>query len=237
MVNGVTCEQALSMNTMKGVNAYSKQLSDEEIRKKVHRRFSGGFWDSMGKLQLEFLVWSGLKPNHRLLDIGCGCLRGGVHYIKYLEEGNYSGLDINPSLIEAGKVEIEEARLGEKNPKLIVDDNFAFEKFNTKFDFMVSVSLFTHLPFNIIVRCLSNARESLAPGGVYYSSFFQAPEPAHLEPIEQGSRIVSKYDADPFHYSTDELLYMAQLAGLQLNVIGDWQHPRNQKMAAFSLPK
>lgn len=222
------------MSTMKGVNVYFKELSSEEIRNKAHRGFVGGLWDELGQLQLDFLVASGLKPSHKLLDIGCGSLRGGVCYIKYLDEGNYFGLDINSSLIEAGKIEVEEAGLSHKKPNLIVDDEFLCSRFGTKFDFMVSISLFTHLSFNIIVRCLNRARESLSPHGIYYSTFFQAPTPSHLDPIKQNpGEIVTKYDSDPFHYSIDELAYMAKLAKLELNVIGKWQHPKNQKMAAF----
>ena len=225
------------MSTMKDVNAYFKELANNEIENNAHRDFIGGLWEELGHLQLEFLIKSGLKPNHKLLDIGCGCLRGGVHYVKYLQEGNYYGLDINNSLIEAGKIEIEKAGLIKKKPNLIVDDNFSFDKFGSKFDFMVSVSVFTHLSMNIIIRCLNNARENLAPNGVYYSTFFQAPSPSHLETIkQQPGDIVTNYDSDPFHYSVEELAYMAKLAKLELNVIGDWGHPRNQKMAAFSLP-
>lgn len=225
------------MNIMKGINAYFKELTNKEIENDRHRDFVGGLWDELGHLQLEFLIKSGLKPNHKLLDVGCGCLRGGVHYAKYLQEGNYYGLDINNSLIEAGKVEIEKAGLINKRLNLIVDDKFSFERFGSKFDFMVSVSVFTHLPMNIIVRCLNKARDNLAPNGVYYSTFFQAPNPSHLESIiQKPGDILTNYDSDPFHYSVDELAYMAKLAKLDINVIGDWGHPRNQKMAAFSLP-
>lgn len=226
------------MNIMKGVNAYFRELSKKEIRNKVHRGFVGGLWEELGNLQLEFLIKSGLKPSHKLLDIGCGSLRGGVRYIEYLQEGNYYGLDINNSLIEAGRVEVEEAGLSDKNPNLMVDDNFSFDRFGVKFDFMVSVSVFTHLPTNIIVQCLNKAREGLAVNGIYYSTFFQAPTSSHLEKIiQQPGEIVTNYNSDPFHYSIEELSNMANLAKLELQVIGDWGHPRNQKMAAFTLSK
>lgn len=226
------------MGIMKDVNSYSKELTSEEIGKKAHREFVGGLWDELGKLQLEFLIKSGLKPNHKLLDIGCGCLRGGLHYLKYLDVGNYYGLDLNESLIEAGKIEVDEAGLSHKKPNLIVDDAFMVGAFGETFDFMVSVSLFTHLPFNMIVRCLTRVRENLLPHGVYYSTYFQAPTSAYLEPLRQEpGEIVTHYDSDPFHCSVDELAYLAELAGLELSVVGDWGHPRNQKMAAFRLPK
>jgi len=223
---------------MKNVNSYCIELSDEEIRDKTHRHFVGGMWDELGPLQFDFLIESGLKPNHKLLDIGCGCLRGGVHYIDYLSEGNYFGLDINSSLIEAGKIEVEEAGLSHKKPILMVDDEFSFEKFGTKFDFMISVSVFTHLPANIIVQCLKKARECLTDDGIYYSTFFQAPTSLHLDPvIQESGEVVTKYNSDPFHLSIDELADIATLANLELDVVGDWGHPRGQKMAAFRLPK
>ena len=53
-------------------------------------------------------------PHHRLLDIGCGALRGGVHFVRYLEDGNYAGLDVNRSLIAAGHRELQSAGLHEK---------------------------------------------------------------------------------------------------------------------------
>jgi hypothetical protein len=58
-----------------------------------------------------FLKNAELKPHHSLLDVGCGCLRDGIHFIGYLKRGNYVGIDINQSLLDAG-YEIELARAG-----------------------------------------------------------------------------------------------------------------------------
>ncbi|MFO8086096.1 MAG: class I SAM-dependent methyltransferase [Desulfobacterales bacterium] len=218
---------------MRGINSYGKELTQEDIDRKNHRNFVGGLWEELGKLQYDFLIEQGLKPFHKLLDIGCGCLRGGLHYINYLEEENYYGLDVNNSLIQAGILEIKEAGLEHKHPRLLVDDQFRLDKFNQNFDFMVSVSLFTHLSMNIIIRCLSEAQKHLKPGGVYFSTFFQASKSAYLEKLHQTGGIITNYDSDPFHYSFEELSWMAYIAGLEVKLIGDWNHPRNQKMAAF----
>jgi len=98
---------ALPQDSMKGVNNYWKQVSEEEMQKGVHRQRIGDMWDEIGQLQFNFLVEQGLLPYHTLLDVGCGCLRGGVYFVPYLENGHYFGMDINESLIEAGRIELE----------------------------------------------------------------------------------------------------------------------------------
>ena len=84
---------------MSKINQYDQQLTQERINAGIHRDMVGGRWDEIGRLQFDFLRARGLKPAHRPLDIGCGCLRGGIHAIKYLDAGNYYGLDINCWLI------------------------------------------------------------------------------------------------------------------------------------------
>ena len=219
---------------MNGISPYYKELTLEDIEKKAHRDFVGGLWEEIGQLQYNFLIEKGLKPFHKFLDIGCGCLRGGIHYINYLEKGNYYGLDINDSLIQAGIIEIKEAGLENKQPILLVDDQFRLDRFNENFDFIVSISLFTHLPMNIIIRCLSQVKKTLKVNGSYFSTFFQAPNSVYLEQIhQQPNGIITNYDCDPFHYSFEELVWKANIAGLESKLIGDWNHPRNQKMAMF----
>ena len=129
---------------MSKINQYDQQLTQEQINAGIHRDMVGGMWDEIGRLQFEFLRARGLKPNHRLLDIGCGCLRGGIHAIKYLEAGNYYGLDINRSLIEAGRYELSLAGLDHKSSHLALSDCFELSLFQQKFDYLLALSVFTH---------------------------------------------------------------------------------------------
>ena len=225
-------------NAMLGINSYGRELTKEDLVNNVHRNFVGGLWQELGQLQFNFLKQFGLQSHHKLLDLGCGSLRGGIHFIEYLDRGNYYGLDINASLIAAAKLEIKQASLEAKAPHLLVSDRFAIENFSEKFDFMLSISLFTHLPANNIIRCLTEARKSLKPQGKYFSTFFQAPTSAYLEKLlHQPGNVVTNYDCDPFHYSLEEMTWMANLSDLKVNFIGDWNHPRNQLMLEFSLNK
>ncbi|MGM0884266.1 MAG: methyltransferase domain-containing protein [Bacillota bacterium] len=86
-----------------------------------------------------------MKPEHSLLDVGYSALRGGVYFINYLNNSNYYGIDINQSLIEAGKKELEKADLLNKHPNFLVNEDFQFNLFNQKFDFAITQSVFTHL--------------------------------------------------------------------------------------------
>jgi len=214
---------------MQGVNDYWQQVPAGG-----HRRAVGGKWDEIGRRQFDFLKEQGLKPDHTLLDVGCGCLRGGVHFVRYLEPGNYYGIDINSSLLEAGEHELKLAGLLDKQAHLLQDAEFRFSRFERTFDFGIAVSVFTHLYANHIARCLAEMPAVMHGESRFYASFFQAPRSNYLEPLHhEPGGVVSKFDADPFHYSLEEFQRMAGAAGLVAELVGDWNHPRDQRMLCF----
>ncbi|MBU0689902.1 MAG: class I SAM-dependent methyltransferase [Gammaproteobacteria bacterium] len=218
------------------INIYDQQLSDDEIKHGLHRDMVGGMWEELGTLQLDFLKDEGLLPTDAFLDVGCGSLRGGLRFVEYLHAGNYCGIDINHSLVLAGKHELEQAGLSEKQPHLLVDDNFAFDRFGTKFDFAIAQSVFSHLPKGHIVNCLLGISRVLKPQGEFFATFFEAPSPAYSEPLlHEPGGVVSYFDRDPFHYSADEFDEIAHQAGLSMRYIGNWGHPRDQRMLGFRL--
>jgi len=104
-----------------------------------HRAYVGGLWDEIGKLQFEFLVSQGLAPHHVLLDIACGSLRGGVHFIPYLEPGNYLGIDKEAELIQLGRREELPAGLeDERRPEFVVSGSFEFDLFTKRPDYALA---------------------------------------------------------------------------------------------------
>ena len=224
---------------VKAINDYyERQLTPEEIAAGEHKNFVGGLWREIGSLQFAFLRQNGLLPQHKLLDIGCGALRCGIPIIEYLDAGNYYGVDINASLIEAGRHELKQERLTSKQPHLLVSDKFEFDRFGISFDFAIAQSVFTHLDMNLIIRCFVQARKVLKPDGRFFSTFFQAPSAGHIAPIKhQPGGIVTSFDTDPFHYSFCEIQWLADISGLASRLIGDWNHPRNQKMIEVSIKR
>jgi SAM-dependent methyltransferase len=220
---------------MEKINAYWQQLSPEEIRLGKHREMVGGMWDEIGLLQLEFLKRQGLLPEHNLLDVGCGSLRGGIHFVEYLQPGRYFGFDINASLIEAGRMELSSRALSGKQPQLLINENFEFWRYGAQFDFALAVSVFTHLFINHISRCLAEACKVLKPNGKFYATFFRAPHSVHFPPIRHSpGNVTTFHDSDPFHYSFDELRILAENANFSVELIEDWEHPRAQKMLCFT---
>jgi len=214
---------------------YDLHLDQADIDAGRHRDAVGGLWEQIGLLQYHFLLERGLRRDHHLVDIGCGALRGGIHFVRYLDAGRYHGIDLSAAMIEAARHELRLARLLHKEPRLIEDDAFAMTRFGECFDYALAMSLFTHLPLNHIIRCLVETRKVLAEGGRLYATFFEAPAPAHLEPIRhEPGGIVTYYDNDPYHLSFDECAWAGRQAGLNAELIGEWQHPRDQRMLCFT---
>lgn len=206
--------------------AESSPEGPEGIRDVGHRRYVGGRWEEIGRLQFSFLVSEGLRPEHRLLDIACGPLRAGVHFIPYLEAGHYMGLDREEILIRSGVEEELGRTLYElKRPRFVVSADFEFEKFDQRPDFALAQSLFTHLTREDIGRCLRRLRPVMPDIGRFYATFFEV-----AEPVRNRDRSHARL---PFWYTVDELRELARDTGWRTTYIGDWGHPRDQKMVLF----
>lgn len=221
------------------VNDYKNQLSDKEVSLCQHREFVGGLWDEVGELQFDFMVTKGgLRPDMSFLDLGCGCFRGGVHFIPFLLKGNYYGLDVNASLIKAGlDVELPNAGLELSINNLLINDVFDAESFGVKFDRVLAVSVWTHLPLNHIQRCMAAVSRVLVSKGVFFTSIFECPRTEDLLSVcvQKPGGISTFRDRDPYHYKVDDFYYLLRQLDLPLKmeVVGEWGHPRNQKMLAF----
>jgi SAM-dependent methyltransferase len=199
-------------------------------------RGTAAFWEELGRLQLDYLVEQGLQPSHYLLDVGCGPLRAGVHFIGYLDPGHYAGIDKRgDSLERARRVELPRHGLDDKQPLLLVNGAFEFGKLGQTFDYAIAQSVFTHLPLNTIMRCLVEMAHVLRPGGRFYATIYENPEgKSYLGDVRQSERVVSHYDRDSYHYDLEMLRAACEGTGLTMSYAGDWEHPDNQKMVVFT---
>jgi SAM-dependent methyltransferase len=205
------------------------------LRKFSHRGHVGGLWDELGRRQLDFLVEQGLAPEDELLDVGCGSLRAGIHFVRYLDRGHYYGLDIDERVLRAGRDELAAVGLDPGCAVLLRDDAFRFRRFGHTFRWALAQSLFTHLPLNAIMRCLAEMEKVLEPAGHFYATFFENPgRRLSISDVEEPDGFVAHLDRDPFFYDPDVFNWCVEGSTLSCALIGDWGHPRNQKMLLFT---
>lgn len=195
-----------------------------------HRNYVGGLWDEMGLLQIEFLKSKGLKRDDVLLDIACGALRAGVHFIDYLMPKHYLGIDKESELIRLGlENELGVEKKKEKKPEFIISSNFEFQKFSKLPNYSIAQSLFTHLIEEDIKLCLFNLKAFIgSKKHKFFATFFEAEDLQNV-PLNYSHSLVN------FFYTKDQMISFGQEAGWKVKYIGDWNHPRNQKMIIYYL--
>jgi len=122
------------------------------------------------EFQIKFLKQVGLKPEHRLLDIGCGTLRGGIPIIEYLENGRYSGIEYREEVLDEGRKELRESGLAHKQPSLIAAKDISELNLGKKFDYIWAFSVLIHMKDNILYDTLKVIRQHLADTGCFYAN-------------------------------------------------------------------
>lgn len=77
-----------------------------------------GPFEEAGRDVFEFLRGEGLQPSDICVDYGCGSLRVGQHLMRYLDPGNYWGLDVTDRFIAMGRELVGEETLRRAKPHL-----------------------------------------------------------------------------------------------------------------------
>lgn len=210
-----------------------------EVRRAVqggrHRDVIGGLWEELGDKQMAFLMERGLKPQHRLLDLGCGSGRLAVKVVPYLAPGNYVGIDISPSLLGAARTELTGLGVADKLGPEALHATATFEPHAdaAPFDFGIAQSLFTHLPLEEFERCLTRVRPWFAAGKLYVT-FFVASHAEVGELWHEPGGVTTFAHQDPYHFTIDAIMQTAAACRWSANWIGDWRHPRDQQICEFS---
>jgi hypothetical protein len=221
------------LNLRPGVSTVARRtlrkLSNLEGRLGVivlgHRRYVGGRWESIGTLQFDFLVRDGLQPSDVLLDIGCGALRGGIHFISFLDPSHYLGADKELALIRRGiRRELGPVLVREKSPLFLVSDRFEFSRFSTDLrpNYALAQSVFTHLCETDIKRCLKELRDFARDGCQFFATFFESVVPKE-NPPKSHSHLA-------FRYTREQMETYGADYGFRGYYIGEWGHPKSKMM-------
>jgi len=191
------------------------------------------------------LLAAGLPLQGRVLEIGCGCGRIAAPLSRVLgARATYLGLDVRSDLIAYGREEI--------TPR---DGRFRFERLDLKhpfynprgrgdaarlrlsgigrFDFVILISVLTHLDWTETRHYLSEVRRLLAPGGLAFVTFYlhsprlrstRGPRFDALFPFRAG-RARFNVGAHAFSHEERGVLEACAKAGLSLSrpiIYGDW---------------
>jgi SAM-dependent methyltransferase len=153
------------------------------------------FWKMKRDFQISFLQSHGLEPRHRLLDIGCGTLRGGIPIIDYLDRGLYYGIEVRPSVLAEGLKELCDAGLEDKCPTLIVGDIGAID-IPARLDFVWAFSVLIHMTDEIVERTMAFVSRQLSSDGAFYANVRTDTHRAdgHWQGFPVASRSLAFYD-------------------------------------------
>lgn len=144
----------------------------------------------VGETYLEiFRTLGGLRPEHRVLEVGCSVGRMALPLTGYLAPpGGYEGLDIVRASIRWCRAAIgRKARNfrfthadvfnGAYNPGgTVAAEQYTFPFPDGAFDFVFLTSVFTHMLPASIARYLGEIRRVVKPGGRVLATFFLVPD-------------------------------------------------------------
>jgi methyltransferase family protein len=98
-----------------------------------------------GIAQLAILMNEGCRPEHKVLEIGCGALCAGYPIMQYLNTGNYHGIEPNRWLVDdALKIPEIHQTATTKAARFTYNDTFDGTVFQTTFDYVISHSVLSH---------------------------------------------------------------------------------------------
>ena len=190
------------------LTAYGKHTDKRIVETGYKAAIGGGEnWNEHGELQRDFLILCGMKPWHRLLDIGCGTGRLARKVVPYLDSGHYLGIDISHDALASSSELSRVEGWAERSP--VFSRASEFETVCQKFDYLWSFSVMIHLPYSECVRTLKTAASVMHAHSRLYFSY--VPE-----------KISVRSGLKQFRKTQREYESMADEAGLAFTDVPDW---------------
>ncbi len=200
-----------------------------------------GYFDQMVQL-------GGVRPEHAVLDVGCGIGRVALHFTSFLNaDSRYAGFDVvsrgpewcNQKITKRfpnfrfAHVDVFNRHY---NPRGSVRANaFSFPYSDESFDFAFATSVFTHLLPDAAKQYLSEVQRVLKIGGRCFISYFLLNEQSEKHMVNsdfdftvpgQGYKLKTERDPEAaIAYEEDFITTLYQRIGLRLLPpihYGDW---------------
>jgi len=150
-----------------------------------HREYVGGLWAEAAATTMTKLWKLGLKPHHRVLDVGCGSLRIGRFLLLYLKPAHYVGVE--PVVWPLQTALKEEPGVGElaamRGARFFssLEDVWANPDIPC-LDFVLAHGIFPHASLEECRKILVHSKELLKPEGTFVASFKPGDEDQNPEP-------------------------------------------------------
>ncbi|KAF7817855.1 S-adenosylmethionine-dependent methyltransferase domain-containing protein [Senna tora] len=167
-------QQLEDLKNFKGISHYEGPESDNhtalpcpgELLVEEHHSNYGEPWAG-GRDVFEFLAQSSqLKPDSRVLEIGCGTLRVGLHFIRFLNPEHFNCLERDElSLMAVFRYELPSQGLLFKRPLIVKGEDMDFSKFDSGviYDLIYASAVFLHMPDRLVWSGLERLATRLKP--------------------------------------------------------------------------
>jgi ubiquinone/menaquinone biosynthesis C-methylase UbiE len=145
----------------------------------VTKQFGGNNFYQFGNQLAEHLQkYASLNSQSKVLEIGCGCGRTGFALSRILDNGNYTGMDIEKISLESCKqsplfirkefrFDYLDVQNDEYNPEgANRADSYKFPYESNEFDVIFLVSVFTHMLTDDVKNYIAEISRVLKPGGI-----------------------------------------------------------------------
>jgi len=150
------------------------------------RMHGGGSFERVGiESRRRFIELGGLRPDDRVLDIGCGVGRIAIPLLEYLDDSaSYDGFDVDPRMIAWAQKRISRRRQSFRFRHVDLEtdmynpggsssaETFRFPYEDASFSFAIATSVFTHLYPPETFNYIRETHRVLGPGGRFYSTWF-----------------------------------------------------------------
>ncbi|KAG5060678.1 hypothetical protein JHK87_001707 [Glycine soja] len=167
-------QQLEDLRQFKGISHYEGPDSDNhtalpcpgELLVEEHHSNYGEPWAG-GRDVFEFLAEaSQLRPDSQVLEIGCGTLRVGLHFIRYLNPEHFHCLERDElSLMAVFRYELPAQGLLYKRPSIVKGDDMDFSRFDSgiMYDLIYASAVFLHMPDKLVWTGLERLASKLKP--------------------------------------------------------------------------
>lgn len=221
VINLLRTGRRLALLGLSPLDYFSRLLNHKEDLPPLHLRRYVGPLDSFESSGAEFMdhlrLLAELRPEERVLDIGCGCGQMALRLEKYLDEsGSYVGVDIHrPSIrwcqknIGRRRSNFQFARIDVRNLAYNPDgthraETYQFPFDDRSFDLILLKSVFTHMRPTEVSNYLREVSRLLKSNGRCLATFFLLNDEQARLALKGANDVEFKYGEGVWRYRLEQ---------------------------------